>query len=48
MTDTTSAYSMYLLLKQKHFSFRKLEWLPPPPHNLPGSAVPAYFFFNLL
>ena len=26
MTGTTSAYSMYLLLKQKHFSFRKLEW----------------------
>ena len=26
MTGTTSAYSMYLLLKQKHFSFRILEW----------------------
>ena len=31
MTGTSSAYSMYLLLKQKHFSSRELGWLTPCP-----------------
>ena len=33
MTGTSSAYSMYLLLKQKHFSSRKLGWLTPRPRR---------------
>ena len=39
MTGTSSAYSMYLVLNQKHFSSRKVEVLAPysPP---PGSADP--------
>ena len=33
MTGTSSAYSMYLILKQKHFSSRKVRGSPPvlPP-----------------
>ena len=35
VTGTSSAYSMYLVLNQKHFSSRKVEVLapyyPPPP-----------------
>ena len=45
MTDTTSAYSVYLLLKQKHFSFRKLEWLPPPPPTTSPAPPSLHIFF---
>ena len=39
MTGTSSAYSMYLVLKQKHFSSRKVRGSPPRP---PGSSVPVF------
>ena len=40
MTGTSSAYGMYLILKQKHFSSRKVGELKPTHPSL-GSSVPG-------